>query len=59
MGGEEQKRHLVQTKRYAIRMQPDFEWTIYDVFTGEVAKPSTWPLIDLPLERRRTSIATC
>lgn len=54
MGCEEQKPHPAQTKRYPIRMQPDLEWTIYDVFTGEAARPSTicqW--------RRRTSIVIC
>lgn len=51
MGCEEKKPHSAQTKRYAIRMQPDLEWTIYDIFTGEAARPSTWPLTDLPLEK--------
>lgn len=48
--GARQKRPM-ETKRYAIRMQPNLEWAIYDVFTGATAKPSSWPLVDLPLEK--------
>ncbi|CAK7255774.1 hypothetical protein [Shinella sp. YE25] len=48
--GARQKRPM-ETKRYAIRIQPNLEWTIYDVFTGATAKPSSWPLVDLPFEK--------
>lgn len=47
----EQNGSPAETRRYAIRIQPDFEWTIYDVFTGHVAQPSNWPLIDVPLDK--------
>lgn len=43
----------VDTKRFAIRIQPNCEWTIYDVFTGTAAKPSNWSLVDLPLDKAR------
>lgn len=36
-----------QTLRYAIRQEIDCSWTVYDVFTAQPAKPSTWILIDL------------
>ncbi len=36
------------TRRYALRQELDFSWTVYDVFTGTSAKPSTWKLESLP-----------
>jgi hypothetical protein len=36
-----------QILRYAIRQEIDCSWTVYDVFTAQAAKPSTWILIDL------------
>ncbi len=35
------------TNRYAIRQELDHSWTVYDVFTGVPAKPSTWRMVDL------------
>ncbi len=35
------------TARYAVREEIDRSWTVYDVFTGLPAKPSTWFLVDL------------
>jgi hypothetical protein len=36
------------TRRYAIRREMDLSWTVYDLFTGVPAKPSTWALENLP-----------
>jgi len=41
------------TKRYALRQEPDFSWTVYDVFTGKTAKPTTWELDKLPEKEAR------
>ncbi|KGD86206.1 hypothetical protein JL39_29030 [Rhizobium sp. YS-1r] len=35
------------TARYAVREEIDRSWTVYDVFTGLPAKPSTWFLVEL------------
>ncbi len=43
----------IDTKRFAVRIQPSSEWAVHDVFTGAAAKPSNWPLIDLPLDKAR------
>jgi len=36
-----------ETFRYAVRQERDFTWTVFDVFTGLAAKPTTWFLNDL------------
>ncbi len=36
-----------ETMRYAVRQELDRSWTVFDVFTGQPAKPSTWALVDL------------
>lgn len=39
------------TSRYAVRREKDHTWTVYDVFTGVAAKPSTWFLVNLTQEQ--------
>ena len=39
---------VTSTRRYAIRREMDLSWTVYDLFTGVAAKPSTWALENLP-----------
>ncbi|WP_141720064.1 hypothetical protein [Rhizobium sp. YK2] len=41
------------TRRYAIRREMDQSWTVYDLFTGVPAKPSTWALENLPEKEAR------
>ncbi len=36
-----------------LRQEPDFSWTVYDVFTGKTAKPTTWELDKLPEKEAR------
>lgn len=44
----QEKAMATSTRRYAVRQEMDFSWTVYDVFTGVPAKPSTWELENLP-----------
>ncbi|MGG6894808.1 MULTISPECIES: hypothetical protein [Rhizobium] len=45
------------TRRYAVRREMDSSWTVYDVFTGVSAKPSTWELENLPEKEARVFCA--
>ena len=45
------------TRRYAIRREMDLSWTVYDLFTGVPAKPSTWTLENLPEKEARVFCA--
>jgi hypothetical protein len=36
-----------ETMRYAVRQELDLGWTVYDVFTGGPAMPSTYCLTNL------------
>ncbi len=47
----------VRTKRYDVRREIDFSWTVYDVFTGMTAQPSTWRLEALPEKEARVFCA--
>lgn len=33
--------------RYEAREEPNLTWSVYDIFTGRPARPSTWTLTDL------------
>lgn len=35
------------TSRYAVRREGDCTFTVYDVFTGLAARPTTWFLVNL------------
>ncbi|KAA1184610.1 hypothetical protein FP026_04335 [Rhizobium tropici] len=45
------------TRRYAVRREMDLSWTVYDLFTGMPAKPSTWALENLPEKEARVFCA--
>ncbi|MCL6708312.1 hypothetical protein M8R20_15030 [Pseudomonas sp. R2.Fl] len=45
------------TSRYAVRREQNHTWTVYDVFTGLAAKPSTWFLVDLTQDQADTYCA--
>lgn len=45
------------TIRYAVRCEADQSWTVYDVFTGDPAKPSSWYLVDLTFDESTTFCA--
>jgi len=33
--------------RFAVRMEIDTTWTVFDIFTGQPAKPTHWQLVGL------------
>ncbi|PTM91964.1 hypothetical protein C7449_1089 [Mycoplana dimorpha] len=45
------------TMRYAVRCEAGQSWTVYDVFTGDPAKPSSWNLVNLTLAEATTYCA--
>ncbi len=45
------------TIRYAVCREADQSWTVYDVFTGDPAKPSSWKLVDLTFDESNTYCA--
>ncbi|MBB4566730.1 hypothetical protein [Rhizobium leucaenae] len=45
------------TRRYDVRQEMNFSWTVFDVFTGLPARPSTWKLESLPEKEARVFCA--
>jgi len=37
----------VPAARFAVRIEVDTTWTVYDIFTGQPAKPTRWQLVGL------------
>ncbi|MDR6759710.1 hypothetical protein J2Y48_005028 [Mycoplana sp. BE70] len=45
------------TIRYAVRCEADQSWTVYDVFTGDPARPTSWNLVALTFDESATYCA--